>query len=178
MEEDGIQITCKHLSSAQRCILPVAEWLFLCFIFLCTKPLLRQCSNCLPCCPALENTQWGAWPGLVGILKMAKGLEWFCGLAKAAGWGQPSVVWPCWHTVVPDLWREAAALPSAEPHSHCAAEQMCELSYIFCAASVGEGIKRLQSLLLFLKRVRSQFDTCHCFFYVCSGFSALDILPF
>lgn len=65
MEEDGIQITCKHLSSAQSCILAVADWLFLCLIFLCTKSLLRQCSNCLPCCHALENTQWGHGQGLL-----------------------------------------------------------------------------------------------------------------
>lgn len=175
MEEDGIQITCKHLSSAQRCILAVADF-FLCLIFLCTKPLLRQCSNCLPCCHALDNTQGGHGQVSLTVWRWQKdfsgSVAWLNQLAEV------SHLWCGLADSCSDLWREAAALPSAEPRSHCAAEQMCGVSYIFPAASVGEGIKRLQSLLLFLKRVRSQFDTCHCFFYVCSDFSALDILPF
>lgn len=116
-----------------------------------------------------------AWPGLVDILNIAKELQWFCALAEAAGSGQPSVVWPCSQTVVlPSEGRLQLCLLLS--HSHLV--HTCQVSYILHAANVGEAIKGLQSLLLFLKRVRSQFDTCHCFFYVCSDFSALDILPF
>lgn len=51
---------------------PGCCWLFLCFIFLCRKPLLRPCSNCLPCCCALENTQWGHGQGLLMFWRWQK----------------------------------------------------------------------------------------------------------
>lgn len=96
MEEDGIQITCQHLSPAQRCMLAVADWLFLCFIFPCPKPLLRPCSNCLPCCHAPENTQRGHGQGLLifwrwqkdssgsvaWLKQLAQGSHLWCGLAN------------------------------------------------------------------------------------------------
>lgn len=77
-----------------------------------------------------------ARPRLTDILKVAEGPEWVCAWLKQLAEASP-VVWPCWHTAVPDLCREA--LPSAEPRSHSAAEQMGEVSYIFHAANVGEG---------------------------------------
>lgn len=36
------------------------------------KPLLRPCSNCLPCCCALENTQWGHGQGLLMFWRWQK----------------------------------------------------------------------------------------------------------